>query len=82
MMIKKLKLICFIAIGFMSCKQENDKKAIIIERKRIDDSTTTIIYKYTINSQSKLDSQKIVNTIFPNDTINLINSDNKFVITP
>ena len=79
---KKIRLICFLAIGFIGCKQGNDKKAIINERKRIDDSTTTIIYKYTLNSQLKLDSQSIVNTIFPNDTIHLIYSDNKFVITP
>lgn len=66
----------------MSCTTTNDKKAIILERKRIDDSTTHIIYRYHENEATKIDSQTIVNTILPNDTIYISEKNHNIVMKP
>jgi hypothetical protein len=76
-MCKKTFLFVCILTTCIACNQKQVLEGKILERKRIDDSTTNFIYQYQHNGKTYVDSQTFVNTVLPNDTITISIDNNK-----
>lgn len=81
-MCNRFKFLFGLMLLSFSCNEIQHTNGFILERRRVDDSTTIIIYTYELHNTSKIDSQKIVNTLFPNDSIKVTVENNKSIITP
>ncbi len=75
---KRLFTYFLIALFCFSCVEGSKNcDATIIERKRINDSTTMLVFAYKNNNKIQKDSQTIGSKVFNSDSIHLqINNDN------
>lgn len=69
---RKITFLGILMIGFLSCAQNQQAKAVIFERKEVGNGQLAVAYIFTIDGRTFIDSAQIENKALLNDTLNIV----------